>query len=155
MKFYINCIKAFMNLPVKVIMSVGNTIEISELGNIPQNFVIKNRVNQISVLQNTDIFISHCGMNSTNESLYYGVPLIMFPQQSEQDMVARKVGNLGAGIMLKNNTESSIKDAVEKLINDDNYRKNAVNIGNSFRKSGGASKAADVILSVCKDELSI
>lgn len=59
-------------------------------------------MNQVKVLQDVDGFISHCGMNSVNESLYYGVPLVLFPQQSEQVLVCRRAAELGAGFVLKN-----------------------------------------------------
>ncbi|MFU7518185.1 glucosyltransferase, partial [Clostridium sp. HCS.1] len=71
--FYRNCIKALENSDIKVIMSVGKETNISELGNIPCNFEVKYTVTHIDILQYTDVFITHCGMNSVNESLYYGV----------------------------------------------------------------------------------
>ena len=76
--FYKNCIEAFENMDVDVIMSVGANILINDLGDVPSNFEIKNIVDQINVFQNTDVFIAHCGMNSVNESLYYGVPMVLF-----------------------------------------------------------------------------
>ena len=82
-------------------MSVGEKTEISSLGSIPENFIVKNSVDQISVLQTADVFITHCGMNSVNESLYFGVPMVLFPQHSEQRIVADRVAELGAGIKLK------------------------------------------------------
>ncbi len=54
-------------------------------------------------------------MNSVNESLYYGVPMVLFPQHSEQRMVAKRVVHLGAGIMLKEDKSESIKKQYFKL----------------------------------------
>ena len=129
-------------------MSVGKETNISELGNIPCNFEVKNTVNQIEILQNTDVFITHCGMNSVNESLYYGVPMVLFPQQSEQGAVAQRVSDLGAGIKLKKNRSEVIKEAVSIIINNKNYKNKAKEIGESFRKAGGAKKGADTILRI-------
>lgn len=92
---------AFGDGEFDVIMSVGESTDISSLGEIPENFEIKNKVEQIKVLQNTDVFITHSGMNSVNESLYYGVPMVLFPQHQEQRMVAERVVTLGAGVYLK------------------------------------------------------
>ena len=148
--FYKNCIEAFKDLDVDVIMSVGNKTDIKALGEIPSNFIVENSVNQIKVLQNTDVFITHCGMNSVNEALYYKVPMVLFPQHSEQRMVAKRVEDLGAGVMLKKNTSKSIKDLTFKIIKDENYRKHAEKISESFKASGGSTKAANKIIEVIK-----
>lgn len=144
--FYKNCIEAFKYDDIDVIMSVGNNTDIWQLGNIPENFKVENKVDQVKVLQEVDGFISHCGMNSVNESLYYGVPLILFPQQSEQGMVCRRVAELGAGFVLKNDKPKNIKEAVFEVINNSKYEENAKELSKSFKNSGGASKAVDAIL---------
>lgn len=146
--FYRNCIKAFENTNIKVIMSVGKGTNISELGDIPDNFEMKNTIDQIETLQNTDVFITHCGMNSVNESLYYGVPMVLYPQQSEQGAVAMRVNELGAGIILKNNSKDLIKQTVSLIINNKNYKEKAKEIGEGFRKAGGAKKGAEAILNI-------
>ena len=146
--FYKNCIRAFENCDIDVIMSVGKDTDIESLGDIPDNFSVKNSVKQIEVLQNTDVFITHCGMNSVNESLYYEVPMVLFPQQSEQKMVGQRVADLGAGIMLKKNNIEEIKKAVLDVISNNNYKENAVKLSKSFHSAGGAKKASDVILKI-------
>lgn len=146
--FYKNCISAFKDSDVDVIMSVGRSTDIKSLGNIPNNFEVKNSVEQIAILQKTDVFVTHSGMNSVNESLYYGVPMVLFPQHSEQRMVAKRVVHLGAGIMLKEDKSESIKKAVFQVINDNEYKENATKLSKSFYNAGGSKKAADVILQI-------
>lgn len=145
-KFYKKCIDAFKNTDIEVIMSIGKHTKIDLLGTIPENFVVENTVNQIEVLQDIDLFITHCGMNSVNESLYYGVPMVLYPKQSEQGMVSQRVSELGAGVMLKNSNPKNIKETALKVLNDKQYRTNAEKLGMSFKLSGGAKKAADFIL---------
>lgn len=148
--FYENCIKAFKDCDVDIIMSVGRDTDIKSLGNIPNNFEVKNSVEQIAILQEADVFITHCGMNSVNESLYYGVPMVLFPQHSEQRMVANRVDYLGAGLMLKENRSKNIKDTVFKVMNDNGYKEEAIKLLKSFYNAGGSNKAADVILQLIK-----
>ena len=150
---YKRCLRAFSKTDHQVIMSVGDKISIDDLGKIPDNISVFSHVDQIAVLKKADVFISHCGMNSVSESLYFGVPLIMLPQTTEQKGVCERVMQLGAGIKLKKTDPSSFSDAVEDIIKDERYRKAAVKISESFKRCSGAKGAADKILKVCKESI--
>ena len=84
LEFYKNCIEALKNTSYRVVMSVGDLTDLSKMGEIPENFIIRKSVDQIAVLQHADAFLTHCGMNSASEGLYFEVPLIMYPQTAEQ-----------------------------------------------------------------------
>lgn len=127
-------------------MSVGEKTEISSLGNIPGNFTVKNVVDQISVLQTADVFITHCGMNSANESLYFGVPMVLYPQHSEQRVVANRVAELGAGVKLKGKKPKYLAAAVSEVLTNRTYQENAQKLSETFQNAGGAVEAANVIL---------
>lgn len=148
--FYKKCISAFADTDYQVIMSVGNLIDIKDLGNIPDNFTVKSFVDQIAVLNKADVFLSHCGMNSVSESLYYQVPLVMYPQTSEQSGVATRVEQLEAGLRIKKLSAESIREAVETVMNTSTYRENAIAISNGFKSCTGAKGAADKIEKLCK-----
>ncbi len=148
--FYKNCIAALKNTEYQVIMSVGEYIDIKSLGEIPGNFKILPSVDQIAVLKEADAFLTHCGMNSVNEGLYHEVPLVLFPQTPEQGGVARRVSDLEAGIYLNKNTPEEIKASLETVLSDSKYKENASSISESFKKCGGAVKAADKILNVAR-----
>ena len=126
---------------------------VRQLGDTPSSsahFDIEMSVDQIAVLEKADMFLSHCGMNSANESLYFGVPLVLFPQTTEQNGVANRIAQLGAGIFLKRNTARTIRNAIETVLASKSYKENARKIGESFRQSGGAHEAARVIEAVAK-----
>ncbi len=148
-KFFKNCIKALKDTDYQVIMSVGNLVDVKELGEIPANISVQEHVDQIAVLQQADVFLSHCGMNSVNESLYYEVPLVTYPQTSEQGGVATRVEMLGAGVRLPKANPDVIRETVEKVMNDASYRENAVKISEGFKNCTGAKGAADKIMQVC------
>ena len=146
MPFYKRCISAFADTDYQVIMSVGNLVPIEEFGLLPANISVFSQVDQIAVLQQADAFISHCGMNSVSESLYFGVPLIMLPQTAEQKGVAERVYQLGAGIKLHKSDASSILDAINNIFADDTYRQKAITLANGFKNCSGAKGAADKII---------
>lgn len=143
--FYRSCMEALKSEDLDVIMTVGGRTDVSDLGVIPDNFQIAPRVNQLEVLQEADAFLTHCGMNSVSESLYFGVPMVLFPQQPEEGVVARRVQEVGAGILLPGTEVSVIRESILLALKNTRMRENAAGIGESFRKAGGAQKAADVI----------
>lgn len=148
--FYKACLSAFANTDYQVILSVGHLVSPQELEDRPENISVFPQVDQIAVLQQADVFVSHCGMNSVSESLYFGVPLVLLPQTSEQRGVAERVHQLGAGIKPDKADASSVLDAVNKLFTDGTYKRNAAAISESFRRCPGAKGAADKILQVCQ-----
>ena len=152
MHFYKSCISALANTDYQVIMSVGNLVSIEALGKLTENISIYSHVDQIAVLEKTDVFVSHSGMNSVSESLYFEVPLVMLPQTSEQKGVAERVLELNAGIKPDKSDGASVLSAINKIFNDSTYKQNAKKIAEGFKNSSGAKGAADKIIKVC-DEL--
>ena len=151
MSLYNRCLTALSDTDYQVIMSVGNLVSIEEFGELPENISVFSHVDQIAVLQQADVFVSHCGMNSVSESLFFGVPLVMQPQTSEQSGVAERVYQLGAGIKLNQSDADSIINAIERIFADSGYKQNADVISKSFKRCSGAKGAADKIIQVCKN----
>ncbi len=147
---YKNCVRAFTDTGFQVILSVGSEENARALGALPDNVTVAAHVDQIAVLTQADVFVSHCGMNSASESLYFGVPLVMLPDTQEQHGVAARVQTLGAGVMLEKTDADSILRAVQQVLGDPAYRKCAKEIGEGFRRCPGASGAADVIEQACR-----
>lgn len=148
--FYRNCMKALGNTDLDVILSIGEIIDPKDLGVIPNNFAVAHVVNQIEVLQKADVFLTHCGMNSVNEALYYGVPLVLYPQTPEQSGVAFRVKELGAGMYLNDDSVETIRQAIFEVLENNNYKHNAEEISKDFHQCGGATLAAEKIESLIK-----
>ncbi len=146
-EFYQQCFKAFGGQAQRVIVSVGTSTDLRSLGEIPQNFLVRNHVPQLEVLKRAAAFITHGGMNSVSEGLWYDVPLVVIPQGSDQFFVAQRVAELKAGIVLDRRriTPEMLRQAVEQAVSDASIRANAKAIGESFREAGGFARAAHEI----------
>jgi hypothetical protein len=46
---------------------------------VPDNVLIQRSVPQTELLKRVSLFITHCGMNSASEAIYYGVPVVCIP----------------------------------------------------------------------------
>ena len=149
--FYRSCIEALRDCNLRVIMAVGERTDLASLGELPANITVERFADQMAVLSVADVFLTHCGMNSVNEGLFYEVPLLLYPQTKEQEGVANRVEALGAGLRLTSESPAEIRRAVETILSEPSYRENAVKIADSFRASGGANEAADKILRLTSD----
>ena len=144
-KFYRRCIRALKDMDCDAILSVGSKVDPAALGTIPANVQIFPRVNQLEVLAGADVFLTHCGMNSVSESLLCGVPMVLFPQHSEQEAVCSRAEELGAGLRLGRASDKNIRKALETVLADTRYKDAAQAIADDFAKCGGAKEAADFI----------
>ena len=138
-EFYRNCIHALAKTDWQVIISMGTNPE--HFDHLPDHIQIHESVDQMAVLSIADAFITHCGMNSVSEGLYFKVPLVLFPQTPEQGAVAKRTEELGAGIRLRSISEEDILDALKQVLTDPDYKNNAVKVSDSFHACGGAAEA--------------
>lgn len=85
-------------------------------------------VPQLDLLSQASVFITHTGMGGTGEAIYYGVPMIAIPQMEEQSITTRQIEKTGIGVAFLDKsaiTSASLKEAIEKLLNDTSYRRTA------------------------------
>ncbi|MCY9661578.1 glycosyltransferase [Paenibacillus chondroitinus] len=145
--FYKLCFEALGNTDHTIVMSIGNRAQMADLGEIPPNFIVKNYVPQTQLLPYTKLFITHGGMNSAHEGLYYGVPLIVIPQSADQPMVAAQVASIGAGMQLQMQslTANQLREAVDHVLSEPSYKIAVANTRESLRQSGGYRQAVDEI----------
>ena len=138
-QFYRNCINVLADTGWQVIISMGTNTD--HFDDLPDNIQVHESVDQMAVLSIADAFITHCGMNSASEGLYFGVPLVLFPQTPEQDAVAKRTEELGAGVRLQSIEEEDILAALTEVINKPQYKQEADRISESFKACGGADEA--------------
>lgn len=151
--FYRNCIHALGKTDWQIIISMGTNTE--HFDDLPKNIQIHETVDQMAVLSIADAFITHCGMNSASEGLYFQVPLVLFPQTAEQGAVAKRTEELGAGLMLKSISEEDILYALRKVMTDHSYKENAIRISDSFRSCGGAAEARTFLEGIVSTDSSV
>lgn len=142
-EFYRKCIDVLGKTDYQVIISMGTNTD--HFDAVPDNIEIYESVDQMAVLSIADAFITHCGMNSASEGLYFGVPLILFPQTPEQDAVAKRAEELGAGLRLSSIKEDDILKAVTRVIEENNFKQGAKKVSESFKNSGGIKEAVAFI----------
>ena len=138
-EFYRNCVEALGMTDWQAIIAMGTNTE--HFDDLPDNVQVFESVDQMAVLGIADAFLTHCGMNSVSEGLYFQVPLVLFPQTPEQEAVAKRAEELGAGVRLEGISEEQILNALEVVLENPEYKNSATIISDSFKKCGGAAEA--------------
>jgi MGT family glycosyltransferase len=127
-----------------VIVSTGQT-DPDALGPLPANVLVRRSVPQPEVLARAAMFVTHGGMNSVNEAMYAGVPMLVVPQGADQPMVARRVVELGAGLSIRTQdvAKGSVRALARRLLHEPRFREAATTLQAAQHKAGGYRRAAD------------
>jgi MGT family glycosyltransferase len=151
-EFYRTCIEAFGGTDWHVVISIGNRVDVTELGDVPSNIEIHARVPQLAVLRAASVFVTHAGMGGCTEALWFEVPTVAIPQAVDQFGNASLLEELGVGVQLQNDevTVQSLRDAVGKVADSADMRRRLADIGADVRGCGGIDKAADAVVSAAR-----
>ncbi|MEC3609550.1 glycosyltransferase [Bacillus glycinifermentans] len=136
-EFFNLCIDAFSCFEGIVVIAAGERADFSHLKDVPENFIIAPYVPQLEVLKETDVFITHGGMNSVNESIHFQVPMVVVPHDKDQPMIAGRLAELNAGYpIFKDKLDANtLRHAADQVLNNSRYKENIQKIDESFQNS--------------------
>jgi UDP:flavonoid glycosyltransferase YjiC (YdhE family) len=89
------------DLPLRVLLTVGNRTDIAGLGPIPENVHVEPWVSQDDVFREASLVICHGGSGTTFGALAAGLPLVIVPLFADQFSNARRVAAAGAGLLVE------------------------------------------------------
>jgi len=146
--FFRACFEAFGGSRWQVVLATGKYVDPASLGTPPPNFIVRSSVPQLAVLKHARLFLTHGGMNSTLESLWHGVPLLVAPQMPEQALTAERVTELQLGLPLTEGLTDPkrLRDLVERLDTEPGWRERVQAFQGAVREGGGAVRAAEALL---------
>ncbi|MFD8767037.1 macrolide family glycosyltransferase [Streptomyces mirabilis] len=127
-----------------VIVATGQT-DPAALGPLPANVLARRFVPQPEVLARAALFVTHGGMNSVNEAMHAGVPMLVVPQGADQPLVARRVVELGAGLSIRTQDAAPgpVNVLARRLLDEPGFRDAAATMQLAQREAGGYVRAAD------------
>ena len=103
----------------------------------PKNAIIGPWLPQQEILQHKNLkaFITHGGLLSTMEALYYGKPIIGIPFFNDEKLNVARAESQGYGLTLDYDllSEASLKEAVDTMFNNSSYRENAEKLSVIFK----------------------
>jgi len=138
---------ACVELDNQLVISLGGGLDPEAFPNLPGNPLVVKYAPQLELLEKASLSITHAGLNTTLESLDYGVPMVAVPITDDQPGVAARIAWVGVGefVSLSRLNVSSLRKAIERVLTESSYKQNAVRLQALIRKTGGVTQAADII----------
>ncbi|MEV4005389.1 glycosyltransferase [Actinomadura sp. NPDC049753] len=117
--------EALGTLPVRGLLTTGPAVDPGTV-RAPGNVLVTGAAPHSAALRHAAVTVTHAGHGTAVKSLAAGVPLVCVPLGRDQREVARHVELAGAGITVRKGSSSrTIARAVEKVLNDPSYRREA------------------------------
>jgi MGT family glycosyltransferase len=145
--FYCRCFEAFGGWAETVVLAVGHRVDRSLLPEPPANFLVREYVPQVALLEGASLFITHGGINSAHEAMLNGVPMVVLPQSADHYVVAGQVEAVGAGVVVDRSqaTVERLRSAARQALSEPRFRQRSAAMGETLRAAGGHERAADEI----------
>lgn len=143
-----SCLEAFADSGWQVVMAVGNRVNPADLGPIPSNIEVHPSVPQLTVLASASAFITHAGMASCSEALWFGVPTVAIPQAVDQFRNASMLEALGVGCQLSAADQLSpavLRSAVESVSGASGLAGRLAEVRAEVRAHGGVAHAVAAV----------
>ncbi|XP_034488783.1 UDP-glucuronosyltransferase 2B15 [Drosophila innubila] len=126
-------LKVFGGLKQRVLWKFEN----DQLPNKPSNVLISKWFPQPNILAhpNVKLFISHGGLLSTIESVYFGKPILGLPVFYDQFMNVKRATEMGfcLGLDLQNLQQSELEQSIHTLLTTPSYAKAAALISERYK----------------------
>jgi UDP:flavonoid glycosyltransferase YjiC (YdhE family) len=121
------------------------------------NVCVENYVDQWRVLQETDVFLTHHGLNSTHEAIFHRVPMIGYPFFWDQPALAEKCQRFGLAIPLTQSPRGEVRNgdvhtALARLSSDRESMQAALSRAHEWEKAVVATRPAVLqrIIDLCR-----
>jgi UDP:flavonoid glycosyltransferase YjiC (YdhE family) len=127
-------LRALSQLPINVVATCGSENDPAALEPLPANIVVEQYISQALLLPRCSAVVCHGGAGTVIGALAQGLPMVCLPQGADQFNNSAQVSRVGAGITLTPDQASaeSIKDAVQRVLNEPQYRAAARSLRNEI-----------------------
>jgi UDP:flavonoid glycosyltransferase YjiC (YdhE family) len=148
--FYRAVVDALSAVPARVLLTTGDRCDPADLGPLPPGIHVERWIPQATVMPHTTAMVGHGGSGSTFMAVAAGVPTALIPFFADQPYNARRVADIGAGLVLEGGpaAASRVADAVTALLEDRRYADAAARIATEIRALPPIDEAVSTLVAV-------
>jgi len=136
-------------LPMEVILITGDDRAPEELnlGPVTPNVHAARWIWPSDFLPHCKVAITTGGPGSVLAALSHGVPVIIVPTEWDKPEIAQRLVDAGAGLRIspKNCTPGRMRAAVEQILGDESFPRNARRLAKILENYSGAPRAAELL----------
>jgi UDP:flavonoid glycosyltransferase YjiC (YdhE family) len=140
---YRTALDAVAELPVRAVLTTGPGIEPGALGDTPSNVHIAAWIPQRDLLAHASAVVCHGGSGSVRGALAAGLPMVVIPFSADQPHNAKRIAAVGAGLALPNADVSTLRGAIERVLDDAALRAGAQRIARDIAALPPLERALD------------
>jgi UDP-glucoronosyl and UDP-glucosyl transferase len=138
-------LEAAEQVPARVLVTAGNELDLEALGTPPPNVHLTRWVPQVDAFAEARLVVSHGGSGTTLGALAARRPLVIVPLFADQPPNAKRVAEVGAGLVVEPIREgpskalpsgldpASLREAIQAGLRDDALARRAEAIADEMR----------------------
>jgi len=117
-------------------IALGDVIKGEGFTNIPPNVTMKKWLHQNKIIELSSLVITHGGLGTIKESLYFGVPMIVIPMMRDQPGNALRIEqhNLGKSIEIDSLTARMLEEAIFYVLTNEGIKNSVEKMKCVFRE---------------------
>jgi UDP:flavonoid glycosyltransferase YjiC (YdhE family) len=130
-----------------LVMYVRREFDVNELGVVPENVYITHWVPPVNIIKNASLVISHGELDTIKESIWYGVPAIVFPLLNRQcrHAVLVEYHRLGISEQMELITEDRLRSGILYTLHNNAFRDNIQRMSTIFHERASSQDVAALI----------
>lgn len=127
-------IDACSALPVRALVTLGGSIEESEMRSAPNVAIVKSAPHDV-VMREASLVVDHGGHGTVSTTLMHRLPQLVIPHGRDQGDNAVRITERGAGLSLPNTASTEeMRAALSRLLNEPGFKANARRLGDAVAR---------------------
>ncbi len=147
-RFFQAIIEAVGQMPDRqMVLSLGPHLDVTEFHPVPENVVAVNWAPQIEILKRASMMITHGGLGTVKECIYFGVPMIVFPAKYDQPHNAARITFHGLGLQanISTVTAAEIGSLIDRVGQNPSFRSRCDSMSKTFREIESSERGIKII----------
>jgi UDP:flavonoid glycosyltransferase YjiC (YdhE family) len=146
--FFRTVIEAMRQKPDwQLLLALGNPhVDPGTLHPVPPNVLLVSWAPQLAVLEKASLMMTHGGLGTIKECIFFGVPMIVFPINWDQPRNAARVVHHGLGVQGNiGDSAGQIGRLIDRVAGDSSFTERAQAMSRVFRKAEESGAGAGLI----------